>query len=304
MKSKGLTLLFSILALYTFVGCNNNSQKHTANPLKDTLQIYVDTSLAILINEQRKAYENDHINPIIQLKYLQEASILKALINNDVSCAVLQRKLTENEKQFFQKKEDFLPKEYVIAHDAFVFIANTHHTRDVLYAKEVKDYFINGHIKDYQFVFENNNCQAIPYFRSYYALNDKQLSNAFSKNGLNDLLRFLKSDKYSIGIIPFSYIADIEAQSTIDMLKGLKVLSVKYSDSSNRELTINPSQESITTKEYPYIMPVVLLNCNMEKKSGTTFVNYIFKPKAQRLFLKCGMVPAIFPTREVIVNTN
>ena len=304
MKIKGLTILLSAFLVCVLFGCNNNAQQPLTSTVKDTLEIYVDTSLAILINEQRKAYENDHVNPIVQLKYLQEATILKALMNNEVNCAVLQRRLTEGEKQFFQKKEDFLPKEYVIAHDAFVFVANSQNVRNVMYSSEVKDYFTKGNIKDFQFVFENNSCQAIPYFRAHYGLSDKQLSSAYSKNGLTDLMQFLKTDQYSIGIIPFSYIADIEAQSTIEMLKGLKVLSVKYSDSSNKELTVNPSQESITTKDYPYTMPIVLLNCNMEKKSGTTFVNYIFKPKAQRLFLKCGMVPAIFPGREVIVNTK
>ena len=304
MRNKCLTILLSAFLVFVLFGCNSNSQQSLASAQKDTLVVYVDTSLAILINEQRKAYENDYVNPIVQLKYLQEASIIKSLMSNEVNCAILQRKLTEGEKQFFQKKEDFLPKEYVIAHDAFVFIANKENVRDRLYASEIKDYFVKGTIKEFQFVFENNSCQAIPYFRAYYGLSDKQLSSAYSKNGLTDLVQFLKTDSYSIGIIPFSYIADIEAQSTIEMLKGLKVLSVKYSDSSNRELTVNPSQESITTKDYPYTMPIVLLNCNMEKKSGTTFVNYIFKPKAQRLFLKCGMVPAIFPGREVIVNTN
>lgn len=304
MKTKIISSLVLLWVVCFIMGCNNQSKQPLELAKKDTLEIYVDTSLAVLINEQRKAYENDHNNPIIQLKYLQEAPILKALMNNTVNCAVLQRQLTISERQYFQKKEDFLPKEHIIAHDAFVFVTNKENVRNALYASEIKDYFVKGNIKEFQFVFENNNCQAIPYFRAYYGLNDQQLSRAYSKNDLQDLMQFLKTDAYSIGIIPFSYIADIEAQSTIDLLKGLKILSVKFSDSSKRELLINPSQESITTQDYPFTMPIVLLNCNMEKKSGTTFVNYIFKPKAQRLFLKCGMVPAIFPGREVIVNTN
>ncbi len=303
MKNKGLYALLIGFVFLCLSACNNNA-KHVNQKTIDTLDIWVDTSLAILINEQRKAYENDYFNPVVRLQYKRESNIIKELMDNQLNCAILQRKLTQKESDFFKKKEEFTPKQYVIAHDAMVFIANADFLKDVLTTEEIEHYFTLGTVKDFQLVFESNTCQAIPYFKSFYDLTDAQLTKAYSKNGLPSLLSFLKMDKQSIGIIPFSYITDIDAKSTIDMLKGLKVLSVKYSDSSKTVKTINPSQESITTKEYPYIMPIVLVNCNMEKKSGTTFVNYIFKPKAQRLFLKCGMVPAIFPGREVNVNTN
>lgn len=304
MKKNRCVPFLLLVLLFLFVTACNNNAKQAKIAVKDTLEIWVDTSLAVLINEQRKAYENDHFNPIIQLRYKQETDIIKQLMSNQLNCAVLQRKLTENESNFFKQKEDFVPKQYVIAHDAMVFIANNKNKKEVLTEVEVENYFSTSSVADFQLVFESNACQAIPYFKSYYGLNETQLKKAYSKNELNDLLDFLKKDINSIGIIPFSYISDIEAQSTIEMLKGLKVLSIKYIDSSKKELTINPSQESITTKDYPYTMPIVLVNCNMEKKSGTTFVNYIFKPKAQRLFLKCGMVPAVFPGREVKINKN
>lgn len=303
MKSSALILFSAFTFVVGISSCSNNT-KEVKQGVKDTLEIWVDTSLAVLINEQRKAYENDYTNPVVQLKFKQESDIIKQLMSNQLNCAVLQRKLTTKESDYFKSKEDFTPKQYVIAHDAFVFIANSNHAKKELNETDINAYFKSNSNKDFQLVFESNSCQAIPFFKSYYQLNDAELSRAYSKNGLNDLMGFLKNDQHSIGVIPFSYITDIDAQSTIALLKGLKVLSIKYTDSSNRVLTINPSQESITTREYPYTMPIVLVNCNMEKKSGTTFVNYIFKPKAQRLFLKCGMVPAIFPGREVKINTN
>ncbi len=304
MKTKFILSILIITGLLQIGACVQNTKSESQISLKDTLEIWVDTSLAVLINEQRKAFENEYNTPFIQLHYAQESSIIKKLLSNELNCAVLQRNLSGEEARFLTSKEDFNPKQYIIAHDAFVFIANKECELEYMTPEHLSVYFTGKNLMKYQFVFESNNCQAIPYFKSYLHLNDAEMSKGFSKNGLQDLIDFISKDKNSIGIIPFSYISDIEAESTSEMLKNLKILSVKYTDSTNTELLVNPSQESITTKDYPYTMPIVLLNCNMEKKSGTNFVNYIFKPKAQRLFLRCGMVPAIFPGREVIINTN
>jgi ABC-type phosphate transport system substrate-binding protein len=94
----------------------------------------------------------------------------------------------------------------------------------------------------------------------------------------------------------------VESDSTAAFLKDLKVLPVTAADSTGTIYTTLPTQSSISTKEYPMISPIVLVNCGMEKKSGTNFVNFLFKTKAQRLILKCGLSPAIFPGREVIIK--
>ncbi len=266
--------------------------------------IWADTSLRVLVNEQKKAFENSYTNPLLEIHYLQEAMIMEKLMKNEANCAILQRNLTANESAFLKDREDFLPKQYVLANDAFAFITNTKNPVASIASGQISEYFRSGKKQDFQLVFESNQCQAIPYFQNRFQLDKKQIASAYVLNNLNELLDYLRSAPNAVGIIPFSYISDTEAKTTVELLKDLKVLSVEYKDSLRVGHVVNPSQESITTGEYPYVMPIVLLNCGFEKKSGITFVNYIMKPKAQRLFLKCGMVPAIFPGREVNINTN
>ena len=88
------------------------------------------------------------------------------------------------------------------------------------------------------------------------------------------------------------------------MLEGLKVFSIICLDSNKKSISVIPSQSSIASKEYPLINPIVFVNSNMPFKSGINFVNYLYKPRAQRLTLKLGLCPAIFPGREIKINTK
>lgn len=294
---------FLLVAWVYFSSCNNAGNKSSATPLKDTLVMWADTSLRVIVNEQKKAFENIYNTPLLDIRYAQEAEIADKLMRNEISFAILQRHLTNNETAYLKEKEDFLPKQYRLASDAFVLITARGHKGDSISADAIGAYFRSGQTAGFQVVFENNHCQAIPYFKNYFNLTGAQMASAFAKSDLNDLLAYLRKEPGAVGVIPFSYISDLESETTMELLKDLKILAVEHVN-GKRKIVVSPSQETIATGEYPFTMPIVLLNCNIETKSGINFVNYIMKPRAQRLFLKCGMVPAIFPAREVHVNTN
>ncbi len=292
-----------VLVIHVFA-CSNPPAEKTVQTPKDTLQIWADTSLNVLVNEQKKAFENMYTTPSLSVTYMNENDIIKGLIDNKISSAVLHRKLLENESRFLQEKEDYLPKQYIFAYDAYVCITSIHNQDQNIALLDLKNYFLKHEAADFKLALENPRCQTIQFLKTQFSLDNKQVSFAYSNNNLNELLAYLKTNPAAIGMIPFAYISDIESASTVKLLENLKVLPILYKDSAQKTRIVNPSQESITTKEYPLISPLVFVNCNMEKKSGTNFVNYLFKPKAQRLILRCGLCPAIFPGREVNINTN
>lgn len=296
-----MLLVWPLLAM----ACSNKPATVKAEQEKqDTLVIWVDTSLGVIANEQKKAFENVYTTPVLSLVYKNESEIIQALMNNQVSCAILQRKLSENEVAYLQRKEEFMPKQYVFGYDAYVCISSRRSPIENISTGEIKNYFAGKNKSKFTLSVENSRCQTAQFLKTEFSLSNEQLGLAFANNNFVELLNYLRTNPNAIGIIPFSYISDIEAEGTVKLLDSLKVLPVKYLDSTQKTLVFKPSQETITTREYPWITPMVLVNCNMEKKSGTNFVNYIFKPKAQRLILKCGLTPAIFPGREVNINTN
>lgn len=306
--NKLVIVLYTVLSC-ALLSCSNGSkqgaQQAVKNPAEDTVEIWADTSLRVILNEQKKAFENSYPGPKLRILYFQEEQVVKALMANRSSLAVLHRELTPGESAFLAKKEEYKPREYTIAYDAFVFVTSMENRRDSLWVKDIKECF-TAPKPGLKLVFENSHSNAVHYLGQYYSLSASQFSNAFSKNNVQELMDFLRHEPAYIGVIPFSYICDVEADETVKLLENLKVLNIARPDSAKpgKHLLVNPSQESITTRDYPFVMPIVLLDCSMEQNSGTAFVNYIFKPKAQRLILKCGLTPAVFPGREIKVITH
>lgn len=305
-----LSILFCAFLAYALLACNSGSNPPSAEqtPKKaeeDTVEIWADTSLRVIMNEQKKAFENSYPGPKLRILYFQEDQVVQGLMDNRSSMAVLHRALTPGESAFLAKKEEYKPREYTIAYDAFVFVTSMENKRDSLWTKDIKECFTSPK-PGLKLVFENSHANAVHYLGQYFSLSSNQFNNAFARNSVQELMDFLRHEPEYIGVIPFSYICDTEAEETVKLLENLKVLNIARQDSINpkKHLLVNPSQESITTRAYPFVMPIVLLDCSMEKNSGTAFVNYLFKPRAQRLILKCGLTPAVFPGRELKVISH
>lgn len=298
--------LIHTIALLTIIGaCNSNSNtskttSQNTNTSIDTIDLWVDSSIYTIANEERKSFENVYNFPRLNITSYNEDNIVKGLMDNSVSFAILHRKLNEKEIEYLRKKESFTPKQYEFAYDAYVFLSSDPNRKSISYT-ELQSYF-NSDKQQFSLSIENHNAQAKSFIKTQFNLSNQQLSKLYAAKSLFDLIQKTKQSSNVIAVIPFSYISDVESDSIANLIKGLKVLSVTYADRNGVIRAISPSQETITTKEYPLISPLVLLNCNIKEKSGTNFVNFIFKQKAQRLILKCGLVPAIFPGREILIN--
>lgn len=294
--------LFAAVLLLSACSGNPAPETKTTGPENDTIICWADSSVKVIVQEEIKAFENIYKFPRFKTSYLKEDDIIKALLDNKVSVAVLHRMLSENEVNVLRKRENFTPKQYVFAYDAYAFIASDASTFSSVKATELASFFKGNLRNTFSLGIENSNAQAKTFLKNYFNLNPTQLSKLFATASVQELMEYVRSNPKAIAIIPFSYISDVESDSTASFLKDLKVLPVTAADSTGTIYTTLPTQSSISTKEYPMISPIVLVNCGMEKKSGTNFVNFLFKTKAQRLILKCGLSPAIFPGREVIIK--
>ena len=294
-----LTILVLLLSACS---SNSNGTKQSANSNRDTLLCWADASLRVITQEQIKSFENIYNFPRFKTTYLNEDSIINGLLNNTVSIAVLHRMLSENEVKVLNQRESFIPKQYVFAYDAYAFIASDAASFQSLNVDQIQQYFNSDGLQPFSLCIENSNAQSKTYLKNKYNLSGAQLSKIYATKSLNELMQYVRQSPNAIAMVPFSYISDIESDSIAALLNNVKVLPVAFKDSTGKAMVSLPTQSSISTKEYPMISPVVFVNCNMEKKSGTNFVNFLFKTKAQRLILKCGLVPAIFPGREVIIK--
>lgn len=297
----GLALVF--LSSVFLSSCSNSTQNSSDKITSvDTITCWVDSSLQVLAQEQVKAFHNIYKFPRLKLQIHSEADIVKGLLDNQVNLAILHRNLDSVETGIVHKRESFMPKQYEYAFDAYVLVTSRTTEFDSVNLNAVLDYLEGRPSVLKAILVENIKSQSLMFLKQHFQLENKALSRLNSLGTLSEMMTYLRSSKQTIGVLPFSLIADIEAEKTVKFLEGLKVLKLSYKDKTGKTITIEPSQSSIATKEYPLISPIVLVNCNMDKKSGTNFVNYIFKPKAQRLIQQFGLCPAVFPGREIVIQ--
>ncbi len=296
------TCLLAVILLLSACSGNPPSDSKSSGPEIDTISLWADSSVKVIVQEEIKSFENIYKFPRFKASYLNEDSIIKGLLDNTISLAVLHRMLSEQEIKVLRSRESFTPKQYVFAYDAYAFITSDLSFYETLDAIELERFLKGKSDNNFTLGIENSNAQAKTFLKNHFNLNASQLSKLFAANSVKELMAYLRTNPKAIAMIPFSYIADVESDATAEFLKDLKVLPVTAPDSTGNITNTFPTQSSISTKEYPMISPVVLVNCGMEKKSGTNFVNFLFKTKAQRLVLKCGLSPAIFPGREVIIK--
>lgn len=304
MNNKIFIKIGLVVLLIQFFACTNANKPTAKQKYADTLTVWADTSLMVFANEHKKAFENAGKPPVINLLYKNESEIVSALINGKIHAAFLQRLLSPAEASAIEKLADFYPKQYSTSYDAFVFVSSNKNSFDSLAIESIESMLKGQSKSTYNFIVENKRALSVQFLKSKFNLNNDQLSHLFTQNSTAELFQYLKSNPNAIGIIPFSYISDVESETIAEMLSGLKVLSINYLDSSKKRITVLPSQSSIATREYPLVNPIVFINSNMPFKSGINFVNYLFKPRAQRLTLKLGLCPAIFPGREIKINTK
>jgi phosphate transport system substrate-binding protein len=302
MNNKIFLKIGLVLLLIQFFACTNSIKPKQTQKNADTLTVWADTSLMVFANEHKKAFENAGKPPCINLVFKNETEIVTALLNGKIQAAFLQRLLSPAEASAIEKLADFYPKQYTTSYDAFVFVSSTKNAFDSLSLDNIES-ILKGK-SNLNLVVENKRALSVQYMKSRFNLSNDGLSHLFTQNSTSELFNYLKSNPNAIGIIPFSYISDVESESIAEMLNGLKVLSINYLDSTKKRITVLPSQSTIASREYPFVNPIVFINSNMPFKSGINFVNYLFKPKAQRLTLKLGLCPAIFPGREIKINTK
>lgn len=295
---------FTVVTISFLMACNQpNANSTEAQSAVDTIDCWVDSSLLVLAREEVKAFDNIYKFPRLDLSAYNESDIVKGLVDNKVNLAILHRLLDSNELAYLSQKEQFKPKQYEFAYDAYVFISAISSGIDSIDYDRISSSLRSKTGAGMTICVENPGAQSLKFLKSHFKLDGEQLKNISSLGSMGAMMNYLRNNPGTFGVIPFSVIADIEAEKTVKFLEGLRVLKVNVRMKPGHVLqAVEPSQSTIATKEYPLISPIVLVNCNMDKKSGTNFVNYIFKTKSQRLIQQFGLCPAIFPGREYLIQ--
>lgn len=292
-----------IVTIAIFLSCKDkieNLDKETI--LTGEIDLFVDQTAQSLVEGQVEVFENQY-DAKIHLTFKTESEIVNDLLTGKTNMAVLTRRLTKEEENYFHNKK-IIPRVSHFASDAIVFIRNKINNDTLLDLDDVYN-LLNGKPSNIQsLVFENPNSSVLTYMNRWAKVTAGTKENVFSLNSPKEVIEFVTKNPNAIGVIGMDAVAEPypEWQSLIENVNVLAVRNVK--NSTNNQSYYMPSQANLGAGLYPLKRSIYVLNYQGFAGLGTGFASFVVGDIGQRIVLKSNLLPITIPDRNINIRKD
>ena len=290
-----------IVMITVFLACKDKTETEKQETiLTGEINLYVDQTLQSLVEGQIEVFESQY-NAKIHLTAKSESEIVNDLLSGKTNMAVLTRRLTKEEENYFTNKK-IIPRVSHFASDAVVFIRNKKSNDTLLDLDEVYNLLHGKPSKVKNLVFENPNSSVVTYMNRWANVTAGAKENVYSLNSTKEVLEFVTKNPEAIGVIGMDAMAEPypEWQSLVD---NLNVLAVKYvKNTPNNKLYYKPTQASLGAGLYPLKRSVYVLNYQGFAGLGTGFASFVVGDIGQRIVMRSNLLPITIPERNINIR--
>ena len=290
-----------IVTITIFLACKDKVEsENNETILTGEMNLYVDQTVQSLIEGQVTVFENQY-DAKIHITSKSESEIVNDLLTGKTSMAVLTRRLTKEEENYFVNKK-IIPRISHFASDAVVFISNKSNNDTLLDLDDVYNLLHGKPSEVKNLVFENPNSSVVTYMNRWANVKAGPKENVFSLNSTKEVLEFVTKNPNAIGVIGMDAVAEPypEWQSLLENLNVLAVKNVK--NASNNKIYYKPSQANLGAGLYPLKRSIYVLNYQGFAGLGTGFASFVVGDIGQRIVLKSNLLPITIPERNINVR--
>ena len=293
MNRKYFFYLFSLLIIISVYSCKSKSDTQQNDKWNTgTITIPTDENLKDITKQLVEVYEHEYENTTIHLDFQPQDKIMNDFINGKISSMIVNRNLTKNEIETSTNNQDTKVIENILAYNAIALIANKDFKDSIIQSSAIKNYLQpNSSVK---LVFDNKQSGIPKFIMQINNLDIALFKNALVVNNTNEVIEYVSRNSSAIGFISFNYISDVDEKSTQEILSKVKILSVSKNDT-----IMNISQQSIYDGTYDLIQPISIVLGKNSQTLSVAFVNWLVKERAAKILLKAGLVPRVFPNRNL-----
>ena len=303
---KAIGFFLSVLMIAGACKDRDKSGKILDTPTSGFIKIAVDESLRPLIDAEVSTFEGLYRRADIESIYLPEADAIDALMKDSARLAVVTRKYTEAEKEYF-KRLKITPTERDVARSAVALIVHRNN-RDTLINMEQIRSLLQGKISSWselgskkkagiEIVFDNPNSGLIRHLKDSVAKVDKLPANCFAVENNQAVIDFVSKNENALGLIGLEWISDKDDSTSNTFLNKIRVMSVA-GDSTH----FKPYQAYLALKYYPLARTITILSREARAGLGSGFMVFVASEGGQRIVLKAGLVPVTMPLRVVEIH--
>jgi len=306
-KSTVRAALLAAVSLGMFIACQEKPSETKQSVAEDTmiagtLNIQVDSTIEPIVEDVLAVFQSVYPRAVVTQVNRNEADIVKALLTDAASVAVLSRKLTEGEEAHFAKV-GIKPRVTAFATDALAFVASKAAKDSIISVDDIYK-ILRGEEPSSakQLVFDNANSSTVSYLMMKAGVDKIPLKNVYSLKNTAEVLTFVDKNTTAIGVIGVNWLVQTptELVQSVEKIQVLGVNTVKKGTAGNEYQ--KPSQSNIAAGSYPFTRTLYLLNYQGKQALGMGFANYLSAPEGQRIVLKSGLVPVNIPPREIEIT--
>lgn len=300
-----------ILIVLLATACRNKNpsgQEASDTPTAGAVTISVDESYTLMIENQVYTFEHLYERAKVKVQYRSEKEAVGDLLNDSSKVAILCRKLSGSEEQFFKSKNIY-PKTTKIALDAVALIVHPESPDSQFTVSQIKNLLIGSAStwpsapnEPVQIVFDHPQSGNARYMTELIG-GAKLAAHCYAKQNNQEVINYVAQHKEAIGIIGLNWISDKDDTLSQNFLDRVVVAGI------TKEALINPMtklykpyQAYLVTGDYPFVREVYAINRQTRAGLGMGFVSFVAGEKGQRLIKLQGMVPANMPVRLIDIK--
>lgn len=296
-------IAMTVVVVSIIIACKEQAESEKNETiLTGEIDVFVDKTVQSLVEGQVAVFENQY-EAKINLTAKSESEIVNDLLSGKTSIAVLTRRLTKEEENYFVNRK-IIPRISHFASDAVVFIRNRNNNDTLLNLQEVYNLLHGKGSIIKSLVFENPNSSVVTYMNRWAKVPNGVKENIFNLNSTKEVLEFVTENPEAIGVIGMDAVAEPypEWRTLVEQVNVLSVKNVK--GGTNDESYFKPTQDNLGKGLYPLKRSIYVLNYQGYAGLGTGFASFVVGDTGQRIVLKSDLLPITIPDRNIIIRKD
>ena len=295
ISTSRIVLLLSIGAL-TF-SCNNKKDDQETM-LKGEATIYVDQTIAPIIEDQVAVFESDY-DAKINLIFKSEAEIVQAIAKDSAKIFILARDLSINERKVFDQRK-INPRSAMFATDAIALISNKQFGDTIVTLSDITDFMKGNRTSQIKgLVFDDPNSSTVSYLNNLAKVAGGG-DGIYSFKSTNEVVKFVAENKDMIGIVGLNWLTEPSEEIQMHREK-INIMSLKVDDNAK---AFYPNQNNLAEGKYPLARDLYIVDAQGYSGLGAGFASFIAGQRGQRIVLNSGLLPIRIPSRKILTRTK
>lgn len=273
-------------------------------PTAGHVLVLADVDCRAVIEQELMVFSSFYPKAHVDVRYLEEAALLKAMQNDSVRCAVTSAAPGGEQLTWLQARR-ITPRLVPVYHAGIAVVVGPSSPLQRLDLGQVR------HLLDRQALTVTTdmaNNRALDSLQAIFAgagsgvarlLQDSLGIREMKAKAVPDIraaMEAVTGNARTIAFLPFEAISDLDDPEVRALRAGVRLLPVARHP---QDPDVGPSQSSLADGSYPLQRTVNMVLTEGKSGLGTGFVSFVANHKGQRIILKLGVAPVTVPARDV-----